>query len=486
MKNKQYYAQLKRFKKLSADLQFLMQNKIFNQKRFRLITEIKALFQSLRFYFAPRRLKRILGLCGLLFVLETGTVNAQNFKFEGSGEINPYNMDLSPIIPDSAGLVVPITSFADMDDDGDVDMISIAFTYDYGEEPEMSFFFHENIGTTLPDFSAEPVALKFNEDYPDLLAFYFVPCDIDGDGDLDLLSLGLESLDSGKMSLVFVENTGTKDNPILEEISFDSFERPEGILYHAYMDLKDIDDDGDLDIVSIFSEEGTYDDMIGVLENTGTATEPAFANAPIQLTIPTGNYMDGIVQALDIDDDGDLDLVYHDAGILEVAYNNGDMTFGALTDVTADLGLPEGFNTNYSGEMSFYAIFTTFTDLDLDGDLDVLAPGVISEGEESIPGILFHENLSFAVGQEEAIFHSKAITLFPNPCVNQLQITLDQTLLEDLSTKAGIYDVQGRLIQEICIDQNHQSVDVSDLSAGWYQIRLTNTNRQITQSFIKK
>ncbi len=493
MKNNHYNSRLKRFKKLSADLQLLMQNGIFNTKRFLLIAEIKTLFQSLRFYFSVRRLKRILGLCGLLFVLETGTVEAQIFQFADEAQINPYNMDFSTNETDST-FAVPISSFVDIDNDGDMDIIAVdAFIYE--NEPRIDYFLHENIGTAaLPDFGTTPVELNITKDHPELLATRFSPCDIDGDGDLDLLSYGLESYTenySYESSLVFVENTGTKDAPILEKVEFDPFNIEKGILSNIFIETKDLDEDGDIDIISIFPTD-SVGSFIGMLENTGTATEASFDKSPTPLIPPITEYFNGIIQAIDVDDDGDLDLVHHDYGYLNVAYNNGDMTFEALQkDVGAKLGVPEEFNYSYSGGTLFYSFFTTFADLDADGDLDLMGFGAYyeySSGEEETytGGILFLENLSYALGEEEATISPTAITLFPNPCTDQLQITLEETLLDDLSTRAGIYDIQGRLVQEVYINQNHQSVDVSDLSAGWYQIRLSTTNESITQPFIKE
>ena len=161
----------------------------------------------------------------------------------------------------------PSPVLADLDDDGDVDLI-------LGSRNGITYF--ENTGTvTAPVFTettgeASPLDGIFDEGSrrfspkPDL-------ADLDGDGDLDLI-IG-EILD-GQIVLSYFENTGTASNP--EFIQRDGAANPMTHIpgrLHARIapELVDIDDDGDLDLAF-----GNHDGNIYYAENDGTDTNPEF------------------------------------------------------------------------------------------------------------------------------------------------------------------------------------------------------------------
>ena len=204
---------------------------------------------------------------------------------------NPFG-----IVSTSAYYAYP--ALADIDDDGDLDLLVGAY---YGT---MQLFL--NVGTpTSPAFAA-PV-----ENASGLSSTYYMAAptfaDMDGDGDLDLF-VG-EYTYGANHGLQYFENVGTPTAasfaaPVLVTLST--------LNYMASPFLADIDGDGDLDL---FLGTG-YDyygskDSLHFYENTGTAAAPAWAiGVGIPTPIPPMGYAYMTFPTLgDIDGDGDLDLV---------------------------------------------------------------------------------------------------------------------------------------------------------------------------------
>ena len=198
---------------------------------------------------------------------------------------------------------------ADLDNDGDHDLIA------GNGQGQITYF--ENTGTaTAPEFTqrtgvANPldsVDVGF-DNIPELV-------DLDGDGDLDLISGNNEGM------LHYFENTGTptslsftqrtgEDNPF-DGITADSFSGPS---------LTDLDGDGDLDLI-VWSWYGTID----YYENTGTADNTIFeeridAANPLQI-VDVNRY--STPEFIDLDKDDDLDLVIgHQEGVIHYYENTG-------------------------------------------------------------------------------------------------------------------------------------------------------------------
>jgi hypothetical protein len=124
------------------------------------------------------------------------------------------------------------------------------------------------------------------------------------------------------------------------------------------MELLDLDGDGDLDLVL-----GTWNRDVRFLENVGTPQSPSFG-APVEAPLadlPRGSHSAPAVG--DVDGDGDLDLVVGESsGELNYFRNDGTTTqprFELVTEKLSDLD---------AGRRSAPSL----VDLDGDGDLDLL------------------------------------------------------------------------------------------------------------------
>ncbi|MDO6482713.1 beta strand repeat-containing protein [Shimia thalassica] len=181
--------------------------------------------------------------------------------------------------------------------------------------------------------------------------------DLDGDGDLDLVvtnvSGTLHVFDNNDGDTGFTELSGAA-NP------FDGL----ASLILAAPTFADMDGDGDLDLVI-----GSYDGTLRIADNNDADdgfTEVAFAANPLN-GVDVGN--DSTPTFVDVDEDGDLDLVVggYD-GALRLFDNNDDDT--GFTQLTGGDNPFDGVSV-----VSSTTIAPTFADLDSDGDLDLIVGG---------------------------------------------------------------------------------------------------------------
>ncbi len=185
-------------------------------------------------------------------------------------------------------------AFADLDNDGDYDMLS--GSYDGG------FRYFENTGSvSSPAFAtvaANPFGLAS-------VGYFSAPAfaDLDADGDLDMMS------GEAYGHFRYFQNTGTSTSPAFTGGITDPFGLT-ALSYSSAPTFADLDQDGDLDLIS-----GDEDGGFFYFENTGTNVFPAFA---LQVTNPFGLADIGSFSApafADMDNDGDLDLISgEDAG----------------------------------------------------------------------------------------------------------------------------------------------------------------------------
>jgi len=303
-------------------------------------------------------------------------------------------------------------AFADMDDDGDLDLI-------WGDFFEPGLLLIENTGTCeQPVLRSEPIPLPALDTVSTSGYNAPVPGDLDADGDLDLIigvlggafnpsrtaasnlyfyeagpqglekrterfltqiDVGSESatqvvdddndgdldlwvgnkLDvsaSDRSKLYRFENVGTANAPsfaLTDTLDF-------GPYYHLFPVFADLDADGDLDFLS-----GTWRDGLMLFRNDGTRENPEYTQPDSALVVLTRG-SNAVPALADLDSDGDLDLmVGESSGELNYYRNVGSPQtphFELVTDKFQDIDV---------GRRSF----PTFTDADHDGDPDLLLGG---------------------------------------------------------------------------------------------------------------
>jgi hypothetical protein len=161
-------------------------------------------------------------------------------------------------------------------------------------------------------------------------------------------------------AIEYFENTGTATVPAFST----SIQNPFGLTstyYIAAPTAVDIDDDGDMDLFV-----GEYYGNTQFFENTGTASAPAFA-APVANPFGlTSVYQLSFPEAADMDGDGDIDLLIAEYyGNIQYFENTGTASAPAFA---APVQNPFNFTPNANSDLGFPEV----ADLDQDGDLDLM------------------------------------------------------------------------------------------------------------------
>jgi len=327
-------------------------------------------------------------------------------SFAATPVVNPFGFALDASV-EAEGLWT--FDLADMDNDGDLDLLIGAQVYsDVTTYYEGRFHYYENTGTVQSPAFAAPQIDPFGIGKTDTWV-YLNLVDLDSDGDMDVYGTELYGL--GK----FFENTGTTSLPAFSTVGSGVSGVLEAVPDEVLLNLVefgDLDGDGDMDVFGTsFEVVELFDEFkypFFYQENTGGANAPVFA-------LPD--------------------------------YDNNPMEFDNLSDSLGAL--------------------MSIADLDNDGDMDVLinAFSYNSTTEYYEHNWLYFENAS-PVGTEE-LLNSSNVQFFPNPTSDQISIKSDSDLeLTDLR----IFDVTGRMVEQRKL--NDPAIDVSHLASGVYLLKL--------------
>ena len=192
--------------------------------------------------------------------------------------------------------------FADLDDDGDFDLI-------LGSSDTSPLYFINDGDAGNPSFHAGPDIFS---PVSDLDAEMGVCIDLDNDGDLDFVTGGFTGLQ-------YFENIGNSDEP--EFLKFENFFQGLVVGYSPVPTCADLDDDGDYDLLVGLSENGG----LKFYPNSGTPDSAVFLESESQLWFDVGLY--AYPWFADLDNDTDIDLL---SGRDETGYyyyrNIGDST----------------------------------------------------------------------------------------------------------------------------------------------------------------
>lgn len=357
---------------------------------------------------------------------------------------------------------------ADIDGDGDLDIIAVS-TRDF-----KIVWFENTDGLGL--FSPQKLIIT-SSSVQNIKAE-----DIDGDGDIDIVS--------GGFNIFWLENTDGLGNFASEKIISDNEAFTEAIA------ISDIDGDGDMDV----TVADDYNEEIVWYENTDS--QGAFGSAK---TIANGAFGAVTIATNDLDNDGDLEVVSNYGEIAWFENTDGLGNFSTPNIIDPNLGFAyklyvedlEGDGNNdiiaslfdrgeviwlkndgngnfgeaqviYSDE--FVPIAVIADDFNGDGRMDVAASSYLSDQ------IIWFENKG-PLGIYENT--TNLFSLYPNPTNGLLNINSTLTISE-----ISVYNNLGQLL---FASEKTNHVDISALSEGIYFVKIKDENGQSeTKKIIKE
>jgi hypothetical protein len=404
----------------------------------------------------------------------TGSYNIAWFEnLDGLGNFGTENIVENNLFDEVYSIFL-----ADLDGDGDMDILTTAFSLD-------KIIWYENLDGQ-GNFSVQKIISNTADG-----AFTVVAGDLDGDGDMDVISgsdfSGLawyENLDgqgdffmhlidnnvSGTRSVVAIDVDGDGDMDIVGNSTapnkiywidnidgHGTFGEPNSIYemgqYVTNLITADVDGDGDTDVLTV----SFGDNEVAWFENLN-----GFGNFGPKKTI--SNILDKALEvfAADLDNDGDIDVLTSSGGTFD-----GEIVWFENLDGTGSFGSKNVISTEHQFPRSVIA-----ADIDNDGDMDVIAS---SQNDDKIA---WYENLTILGVEENQI---DTIKIYPNPTEGLLYIDANNT---ESIVSATIFDILGKKVLQL--DGNTEQVDISNLQNGMYFLRIANMSGEVVQKIIKE
>ena len=223
---------------------------------------------------------------------------------------------------------------ADVDGDGDPDILTTSALG--GQE----VVWWESDGAVPPNFSKHAIPVNGYDWFP------VFATDLDDDGDTDVL-VGNGPSGAYSNRVVWLENNGSSPPAFTERVISTAVNWP----YRIF--ATDLDDDGDIDVLSA----SMWDDKIAWYENDG-GSPPEFFQRVISTSVDQASH----VYAADVDGDGDIDVLS--------GSNKSDYKIAWFEN---EGNIPPTFTEQIITSTADVPLFTFPTDVDDDGDTDVLA-----------------------------------------------------------------------------------------------------------------
>ena len=469
--------QFQQFRALSKKLGSMVDNGSFYQlsrdKQVELRRRLANLYRQVAGVFSNRRLRRTLASAAILIGLAS-SAQAQSFA--------------APVTT-NFGLTTentPIFHFADIDNDGDPD----AFMSIYDADGDRTFAWQENTGTADAPAFGDVVENPFNITLDELILNVDL-ADVDNDGDLDLFMgtynfdgeappiLGWQNFGTATDPLYNIPDPA--ENPFSLDPS------DEGVAEVVFVDL---DGDGDKDVIMNDYTDFYANEDLRYQENLGANPFPTFSAVQIDPFGLANTGLDrAIINAGDLDEDGDNDLMV--AGRVDIdAYLQADFVYYENTGTATEPAFAPTVTNPFDLEVpaNTYILIPAYVDMDGDGDIDIVATTYDSNTYEE--GFLYFENLGMNVNTEEVSAINQS-AVFPTLAVSTInwEARLAENVrnasfqVVDQNGRAVLSQNQ-----DLISGFNQGTIAVDQLASGMYILQIANEQgtTQATHRFFVK
>ncbi len=412
---------------------------------------------------------------------------------------------------DAAIIGVSSVETGDMDGDGDIDLVVT------GDD---QIFWYENQNSNLGTFTKHSIAASTG--FTGAITAYMV--DFDVDGDMDIVGSA-----SGADEVAWFENDGSE--------VFTKHTVATSIDYASYAQAVDFNNDGHMDIVA----SATITNELLWFENDGSDT--AFATHVIADNAAIGDSY--AISLKDIDNDGDIDIAItspgpdilrwfenhfteiptNDLAVNAIAMNCGDVMVGNTTFATIDQQVACGvdffeFSRNqwytYTGtglteditittclaSTNFDTYISVFTGtpgslvcLDANDDDMVCSDDLLStltftsdgtttyyievKGYDATEQGDFNLEISCAVVAVDEL-EAVNFSYYPNPTTGNLHISANENI-----NKVVVTNILGQEVKQIDLSRLTANIDLSDLNNGTYFVKVIINDKIGTFKIIK-
>lgn len=251
--------------------------------------------------------------------------------------------------------------------------------------------------------------------------------------------------------------------------------------------IKDMDNDGDMDIIS-----GETAGLVIYTNNGNAIFTPNYYSTTTEVFF--------LVHPFDVDNDGDFDVVGRNgAGQVKWFSNNGNgvMTYEAMLSTIPNLISLSSLDYNNDGLEDIYAsytnhvaVFVNDSNHSFTGEINVHQNSGLIMGQVTVANI---DNLGgldyvWSGGNNTLAFHLNqstlslnhtnlnTISIYPNPTNSLINLSKEVE-------KLTIFNLIGKQIMEI---SNSNVIDISSLSIGVYILSIENDGQRSFQKIIKQ
>lgn len=351
--------------------------------------------------------------------------------YKNDGQAQFIHDDNTPFEPSEAGELI----IGDVDGDGDNDVLQFG-SFISQAPPFASLFINDGSGT---------FTLLVNTDFTPLTLPQIEFIDLEGDGDLDILSFGKNDNDEPEVGVY--ENDGSGNYSVFSNSNISPFAAEE-------ISVGDIDNDGDDDFL-ISGQDENSDPRTILYINDGNGQFFELTNTSFPDIFASSNAF------ADLDNDNDLD-------ILLIGSLNGGLP-NIFSIVFENLG-----NNNFVATDSLggeYIPANTIADFNGDGKKDIIIQGFVDD-----TNIYWNETL-VSTGDK---ISANPPSIFPNPTNGILHLNN----LQDV-TDIQVSSMNGQvLFREKIIDSSTQ-LDISNFTSGMYLLEVRSSNELNTYKIIK-